>query len=57
MMIVSRAGGEFRVLATISHKAAIVTAVMAADLDRDGAPELIYGLSDGSLIVRAARHP
>jgi hypothetical protein len=51
MKIISLAHGEFELLATIPHPASISTAIMASDLDGDGAPELIYGLSDGSLIV------
>ena len=51
MRIFSLAGGGLREIAAIAHPAPITTAVMAADLDGDGAPELIYGLRDGSLII------
>lgn len=51
MRIISLAGGGLREIAAMAHPVPITTAVMAADLDGDGAPELIYGLSDGSLII------
>ena len=51
MRIFSLAGGGLREIAAIAHPAPIATAVMAADLDGDGAPELIYGLRDGSLMI------
>lgn len=56
LQIVSLAGGAARVIAHLPedggrHSARITTAVLASDLDGDGAPELLYGLSDGSLII------
>lgn len=56
VQIVSSAGGEARVIARVPedggrHAARITTAVLASDLDGDGAPELLYGLSDGSLVI------
>lgn len=56
LQIVSAAGGKARVIASLPedgsrHKARITTAVVASDLDSDGAAELFYGLSDGTLIL------
>ncbi len=56
LQIVSSAEGKATVIARLPedggrHDARITTAVVASDLDGDGIPELIYGLSDGSLIL------
>ncbi len=51
MTVVSFAGGGFARLAVLPHDAPIVTAVLATDLEGDGAPELLYGLADGALVL------
>jgi hypothetical protein len=51
LRIVSFQAGRFRELASIAHKARIDTAILASDLDRNGAPELVYGLDDDTLVV------
>ena len=51
MRIISLAGGNFQELASLDQPTPITTAIMAADLDNDGAPELIFGLRDGSLVI------
>ena len=51
LRIVTFAGGSFAELAAIAHGAAIRTAILATDLDRDGKPELLYGLEDGRLML------
>ncbi len=51
MRIVTLAGGAFADLAEIPHDARIATAVIATDLDADGAPELVYGLDDGTIVL------
>jgi hypothetical protein len=51
MRIVTLAGGVFADLAEIPHDTRIATAVIATDLDADGAPELVYGLEDGSIVL------
>jgi hypothetical protein len=51
MRIVTLAGGAFAELAEIPHDTPIATAVIATDLDADGAPELVYGLDDGTIVL------
>lgn len=55
LQIVSAADGKAKVIASLPedgrHTARITTSVVASDLGRDGVPELIYGLSDGTLIL------
>lgn len=55
LQIVSAADGKAKVIASLPadgrHAARITTAVVASDLERDGVPELAYGLSDGTLIL------
>ena len=51
MRIVTLAGGVFTDLAEIPHDTHIATAVIATDLDADGAPELLYGLDDGTVVL------
>jgi len=55
LRIVTFAGGSFRELQRIGHSAAIASAVVAADLDADGRPELAYALADGLLVVLTSR--
>lgn len=47
--VVSFANGRFSDLATLRAGAEIKTALVAADLDGDGKPEIIYGRSDGTV--------
>jgi len=51
LRLVSFAGGKFSELQRIAHASAIVTAIVAADLDGNGTPELVYGLGDDTLVV------
>ncbi len=55
LQIVSVAEGKVKVIASLPeagrHEARITTSVVASDLEGDGVPELVYGLSDGSVIV------
>ena len=47
---VAFAGGEFRDLAGIAHRAAIVTDFELRDRDGNGRPDIAYGLADGTLV-------
>jgi len=53
MRIVTFAGGRFRELQRVDHATPIASAIIAADLNGDGNPELAYALGDGSLVVLA----
>ena len=44
-------GGRFLVRDLAKHRWPIVTALVAADLDQDGWKEIVYGLSNGEVIV------
>jgi len=55
LRIVTFAGGRFRELQRIGHSAAIASATIAIDLDRDGRKELVYVLADGTLVALTAR--
>lgn len=48
---VTFAGGRTRVLHVVENPAPIVTAIVMADLDRTGAPEIVYGLANGAIMV------
>ncbi len=50
LRIVSFAGGNFRELGEISHRAAIVTDFQVHDRDGNGRPDIAYGLADGTLV-------
>lgn len=51
LAVVSFAGGKARELGAQPQTAAIVTSIIAADLDGKGAPDLVYGLENGDLMV------
>ena len=51
LRVVSFADGAFRDIFGVPHKAAIATAIHVVDMDKDGVPELVYGLADGVLVV------
>ena len=56
LQVVSLAGGKAEVIASLPeggarHDKRITSAVVVSDLDADGKPELIYTLSDGTLIL------
>lgn len=55
LVVVSFAGGRFRELARFEHAAPPASAVLAADLDGDGRPEVAYALADGTLVVLTRR--
>jgi hypothetical protein len=50
MRIVTFAGGEFAELASIMLPSRVVGAVIATDMDGNGAPELLFAVEDGTLI-------
>jgi hypothetical protein len=50
LKILSFAGGEFRELATIAQRAAIVTDFQLRDRDGNGRLDIAYGLADGTLV-------
>ncbi len=50
LMIVSFAGGVYRELGEIAHRAAIVTDFQVRDRDGNGRPDIAYGLADGTLV-------
>ncbi len=50
LKIISFAGGEFRELGEIVHRAAIVTDFDVRDRDGNGRPDIAYGLADGTLV-------
>ena len=49
---ISFAGGRFRELGAVEHRAAIVTDFQVRDRDRDGngRADIAYGLTDGTLV-------
>ena len=51
LAVVSFAGGKARELGSMQLRSSIVTSLVAADLDGKGAPELVYGLRNGELMV------
>lgn len=51
LILLSLAGGRYRELHRVEHAAEISSGIHAVDLNRDGRPELVYGLSDGTLVV------
>ena len=51
LRIVSFAGGRFGQLVRLDQPSAIVTDIVAVDLDGRAGAELAYGLADGSLTV------
>ncbi len=53
VMVVTFAGGRFRQLAALRGGAEIKTALIATDLDGDGNPEIVYGRSDGTIVLAA----
>lgn len=50
LRIVSFAGGAFREVGGIEHRAAIVTRFQRRDRDGNGRADIAYGLSDGTLV-------
>lgn len=51
LKVVSFAGGDHSLLATLPSGAPITTEVLATDLDGDGTPELLYARADGALAL------
>ncbi len=51
LKILSFAGGAFRELGEIAHRAAIVTDFEVRDRDGNGRPDIAYGLADGTLVA------
>jgi hypothetical protein len=51
LRVISFAGGRFRELGAIDHRAAIVTDFQVRDRDRNGRADIAYGLADGTLVV------
>ncbi len=51
LAVVSFAGGRSRELLSLPQSSAIVTSVIAADLDGVGALDLVFGREDGSIIA------
>jgi hypothetical protein len=51
LKVVSLAGGTFTVLATLAADAPIAGHFVTTDLDADGGPELLYLLTDGTLLL------
>lgn len=51
LRLMSFAGGTFRELATVEHRAAIITSFQVKDRDGNDRPDISYGLGDGTLIV------
>ena len=51
LMVVTFAKGKFRVLARASHENEIDSRILLRDADRDGKPDLVYRLADGSVIA------
>ena len=51
LRVVTFAGGQFRELARFPHEAPVVTALMVANVDGKGAPDVVYGLADGTLVT------
>ncbi len=50
LRIISFAGGKFRELGTVEHRAAIVTDFQTRDRDGNGRADIAYGLADGTLV-------
>jgi hypothetical protein len=51
LIAVSFAGGKSRELRAISHARPIVTAIVTADLDRQGELDFVYGLEGGAVVL------
>ncbi len=51
LRVVTFAGGVFGELARLPHEAAIVTALVASDMDGNGISDVVYGLADGTLVA------
>lgn len=51
LIAVTFAGGTARVLKTVDHDSRIVTSIVMANIDKSGAPEIVYGLANGSVTV------
>lgn len=51
LAVVSFAGGTAREIGSMQLRSSIVTALVAADLDGKGAPDFVYGLRNGELVV------
>ncbi len=50
LRLISFAGGRFRELGTVEHRAAIVTDFQVRDRDGNGRADIAYGLADGTLV-------
>jgi len=57
LIVLTFAGGGYHELARVDNPASIHTGVHVADLDGDGASELVYLLEDGTLVSVAAAPP
>ncbi len=51
LAVVSFTGGKSRELLSMPQPAAIVTSIITADLDGRGAPDIVFGLENGALVV------
>ena len=51
LVAISFAGGKAREVQSITHDSPIVTQIVMADIDRNGMPEIVYGLASGAVTV------
>lgn len=51
LIAVSFAGGKSRELRSVTHDWPIVTAIVAADIDRQGELDFVYGLANGTVVM------
>ncbi len=50
LRLISFAGGRFRELGAVEHRAAIVTDFRGRDRDGNGRADVAYGFADGTLV-------
>ncbi len=50
LRLISFAGGRFRELGTVEHRAAIVTDFQVRDRDGNGRVDVVYGRADRTLV-------
>ncbi|MEX2617866.1 MAG: VCBS repeat-containing protein [Alphaproteobacteria bacterium] len=51
LVAISFAGGSAREVQSIAHDSPIATSIVMADIDRNGTPEIVYGLANGAVTV------
>jgi hypothetical protein len=55
LLAVTANRGEITVLWELRHPSPVVTAILAADLEKDGLDDIVYGLEDGTLVLISRR--